>query len=697
MMMSKKEQPLEETADQIELNRRLDEMVTAGRRKMSQIRVMARDAVRYIYGDQHRGRPRKKGWEYPVINRVYADMLQEVAMLSSNKPRITAIPAEDTDIETATVCAEVLKAQWTKELKMPIKVIQGIMDDHISGIKIAKCYWEPKYQWDDEQAEATGKGWRGKIEVNVISPDNFGCDENVELAAEIPTKARYVFTERWVDKKWAAQRWPAYREYLIEKGEYDKQTGQTAIDSGPNTDDESGFSQSSYEWRGVERSKGDSPTSDAILQGRLANFILGGTGDANVGVAAQAGPDMVKLLEIYFQDYEMEEVPARMEKWPPGEGQAAHIQRVNGSSRYYDTTQPIVDENNQPTGQYEIASETDWPERQARPAYIKPKYPKGRMVVRIDEKFIAEDVAWTYDRWPFCVSPGYLLPHTWQGHNCVELSRGMQDWMNIIGSHLTNYVKFFGDPQIWVEREALAQYDKNKKKRPTFPNWAGAVVEFAKGAINRGAAKINQPPSLPATFFNIFGLFKEADQDLKGVHDVAQGRASSGKHTLGELEMLNRNTRQRIALQGVLLDEWLRQIAEWVVDLMQENFQAGQWVRYVGEDPEAKAATVQWTEKMADANYDIILEPISTLPYDEERELLKYIEAYKLAGPAMLETILKKMKIPNSKEILTKHEIIGPLTQLMELAQQNGMGPEELMAAMEQQLQTLGQMAGRAA
>ena len=199
----------------------INSMVASGKGRMRTLKEMQRTAVRYVYGDQHFLTKKKKNWEYPVINRAMGDMTQEIAIHSANNPRIATPPREDTDIEVAKSCGQVLRGLWVEEMKMRLKVIQALYDDHLWGVKIAKVYWEHHARWDNKKAQETGNGWKGKIECNIINPEHFGCDPDVELAAEMSEKAKFVYTERWIDKREAAKRWPKYRKHLKSQGELD--------------------------------------------------------------------------------------------------------------------------------------------------------------------------------------------------------------------------------------------------------------------------------------------------------------------------------------------------------------------------------------------------------------------------------------------------------------------------------------------
>ena len=673
--------PKELEPEVVLLNRRLDSMIHAGRSRSDAITNMAREAVRYIYGDQHYGRARRKGWEYPVINRMWSDMIQEVAMLSANNPRIDTPPREDTDIEVAKSVGQVLKGMWSDDLKMRTKIIQGLTDDHITGFKVAKWFWDPKVSWSDSKANQTGNGWEGKINVTVINPRHFGCDPDVELAAEIPTKAKYLHTQRWVDKGWAAQRWPLYGKWLKERGEdiSDMNAGGSS-GGGKASTDETGFNRSTFAWAGRDGNVRD----EREVQARLADFIDGASIEGGDTDYRPKGDNMVLVQEVFFRDYEMETIPSQMEDEPAGEGEATHI--IEQDAKFFDTTNPLAE--GQTGGQEFEEFRGQWPQRELRPAYEKPKYPNGRLVIRLGDELIVDDRPWPYKSWPFAVAPGYMMPHLWYGINAVEMGRGLQDVLNLIGSHMLNYLKFFSDPITDIE-DGVLKRDETKKKG-ALKNWAGAVNVLVKGGMSR--IKRHPAPPMSQSLLQLLDTFKEAQQNVSGVHDVAQGRASSG-NTLGELEMLNRNTRQRIALQGAMLDEWLRQIANGVVELMQANFTVGQWVRWTGDEPASVKAAIEWTQEMASAKFDILLEPVSTLPFDEERVAQRYLQAFEITGPAMLEDTLKKLKIENIPEIMAKHEIVGPLTALREMAAEQGLDSSAVVQAVQAQLQALQQIA----
>jgi len=678
----KNNKPISE--DELKLYQKLDGFDELGKRATEKFIEMGNEAIRYAYGDQHAGRVKKKGWEYPVNNRVYADILQEIAFLSSNNPRVHGVPVSGSKADLAIACGKVLQGIWVKDLRIRDKIVSALLDDQLYGYKVAKWFVEPHGEWDDEQAIKTGNGWKKKLELNIINPQYFAADPDIENPIDIPHKAKFVKTERWVDKLWAAARWPKYKKHLVATGQWESLNAVST--SAVGVTDKTGsniVTPSGYSRESSRRDRNNGKKNDD-QQSRLADAILKRAGEGSDNTPNDSS-QMVKVQEYYFKDYETEKVKPVFEDIPFGEEGAEHIQRDPETQMIKDTSKPIF-EDEVPVGFEDFKGEV--PKREKRHGYDRPKYPTGRLVIRVDEEVKVVDEPYTSKKgWPFAVSWHYPLPHMWQGANSVELSRGYQDWMNTTVSHITNYIKNFGDPKWLVEDGALAK-GKDKSRTLKIPNWAGGVVRVAKRGIEK--VKLVSPPAMPSTLFNFLDFMKQGDQDLKASHDITSGRVSSGEQTLGELEILNRNSNQRIAMQGAFLDEWLTQIATGVVELAQKHLPVGDWVASMDPTQSAVMSSVQWTKEMADTRWDVNLEATSTLPYDEGREIAKYEKAVELLGPAMFEPYLRKLNLDeNVAEIMKTHAIAGPLTQLMEASEQGGVDPQAIMAAIQQQLAVL--------
>ena len=116
------------------------------------------------------------------------------------------------------------------------------------------------------------------------------------------------------------------------------------------------------------------------------------------------------------------------------------------------------------------------------------------------------------------------------------------------------------------------------------------------------------------------------------------------------------------------------------------------YVRIVGPNKDDVVSSIKWTEGAQTAKLDVVFEPTSTMPVDEERETERYLKAFELVGDALLPEVLKQLKIPNVDDVIKRHGILGPFQQLMEVAQENGISSEDVVAAIQQALGSLNEL-----
>ena len=676
------------------LNQMLDQYITAGEGSARQFWQMGRDALRYIYGDQNFRRAQDKKTRQPVLNQIFGDMIQEIALLSANNPTVAAQPWEGTDPEIAQRCGTAVRRNMVHN-RMRMRIIQALLDDHIWGVKIAKTYIEPFAQWDEEQFQKTGYGWKHEIRTRIMNPCNFGMDPNLTNAFDMQQDATFVWSRRFVDTKYALFRYPAYKRFLIENGRYDE-ANEVLIDKngkpvGVPGSVYAGFAADSrYGGRESDRKR----ASDRELQQRLADLLLGNFPgvDVNAAESAKATDQTVLVEEFFVRDGSQTEIPAETEEIPFGETGAEHIFQNQGDPAFYDRNKPVEGGGFAPFS-------GDWPRRETKPAQKRPKYPYGRLITRLDRKVIVQDQPWEMKRWPYSVAPGYLLPHTWHGLNCVELVREYQDYQNDMARIMANYIEGYGNPRTMVEDGALSKNARtNSKGQGIIPRGPGAVIPVSKGRMD--GIKAFEPPSIPGEVLHFMSTMHDRQQDTNGVHDVSRGRASDGNQTLGEIQALDRNSRQRIAMQGISLDMWLTEIARNIVEFMATFNKPGDYLEYVSDDLEdQQQAVLIWTEAMKKARYDVQIKPTSTMPYDDEREVQKLLMANDIVsgGGIMAKEILEKLKIANADEILQRHEMLGPLHQLIEIAKQMQIPQEVLMQALVQKLQEIDMQMQQAA
>ena len=673
-----------------DLNRMLDELICSGQAGSKRFLEMGRDALRYIYGDQHFNKPlpkdKKKRRREPVLNQIYGDMTQEIALLTSNNPTITTQAWEGTDPEVAEKCGRVLRGNFA-ENNMRARIMQALYDDHIWGIKIAKTYLEPFAHWNPEKFEATGNGWEHAIRTRIINPCQFGVDPDLSSAFDFQTDARFCWSRRRVDIKYLMYRYPSYKKYLIEQGLFDPEKDVLYNSSGDQVGVPggiyAGFAHANYE--GMRETDVKS-NGERELQQRLPDILMGNFPGSDYetehSMNAQTSDQTVLVEEFFVRDISIETIEPEYAEIPFGEPGTEHIFKQDGDVRFFDRNKPTPNGGFEPhTGQ--------WPQKEVKPARQKPKYPYGRVITRIDGKVIVQDHPWELERWPYSIAPGYMLPHNCFGVNAVEMVRGFQDYQNSFAAVLANYVQAFGSPREVAEENAFSDLMANSNGEIEIPRTPGSIIWVRKDKIN--SIKPLEPPQLNPAVFTGYQMFKDAQEDVTGVHDVSRGRAAQSEQTAREIMALDRNSRLRIAMQALPLDLFITDIAINTTVMMARFNKPGDYLRYVSDGPDEKRAVLVWDESMKRAKYDVQLKPGSTLPQDEEREVREYMMANDVLskGGIMAKEIMEKLKIPNVEEILQRHQLLGPLHQLMDMADQMQLPHELIMKGVVASIQQL--------
>lgn len=662
----------------------LNDYIYAGKRRTTNFLEMYRTAIRYTYGDQIHQK-RQSGWEYPIINILFPTLMQEVGFLAAENPRIKALPVENTDKEIADAASGVLNGHWSQTLNMQMKTQQALIDGHLAGWYVGFGRWNPQNHWSRTQQR-----WIGEIDFNIINPRYFGCDEECELAADIPQKANFIFFDYYMDKRQAIKEFPFYRHWLEQ--EKHEEIGEYWIPGGGAPGDPVSTSQTHTErfdanldWIGPDQIA----KNKDLLQRRLSDILCG---DAPGNHPSERHVRIQMILYRHSQDESVAEErrPFTPEEIRAGEAQKEFLGWDEGAGQYLDLKAPQIDEN---TGEYNgrYAAWDDknkMPDKKVRDSYDRPRYSTGRWTVRLDNEVIVEDKPFPYERWPIAVGVNYLLPHVWQGLNSIEMGLNMQDYYNNLYTHILNNVRHHSDTQWVVEEDALAKDKNNPEESLAYiPNSSGSVIRVVAGAISR--IRREPPVGMPSWIENLDPMLYRRFQDLQGMQDPAMGKGSAEQKTFRGLRMLNQNTQIRIGLQETSLHRFLTQTGYIFTELMAEHYTDKRWVRHLGTDRKSVMASMQWTKDMAKARYDLEMVAHSTLPYDEQEEKGLYMKLAELMGRPMFETMLEKLGIEEVDDILLKDAILGPLTQLLEMAQENNLPPEAIMQAVQAQLEQL--------
>lgn len=614
-----------------QLNKRLDEMTEDGMKKTNSFIEMWQTSLRYFFGDQLQGKNRHKNWDWVVVNYIWPTAMQELAKLSKNQPRIIVHPWEESDIDVSEVWQSKLQWDWQQGINnrgMRLEQMAAILDGKLFGYRVSKVYWEDKVRWNDQTKE-----WEGDVKYRLWHPANFWASDDEKIDDGNCGTARYVRLD------WAINRWPEFEDEL--KLEAEKFTNETGSGTpGPS----SSITQLSFR---DEDNNFDVPN-------RIVEIVS--ANDKMSGKSPLKGIEVVKIEEIYFRDYttkhikETQPIPAdqlmSQGKMTPMDGMFLDTQ----------TQEPITPDN--------------WPEQTIQ-EYDQPLYPNGRFIIRCGTTILnskQEEQVYEYSRWPFVVTPHYLLPHMWQGVNAVELYKSPQDMINISVSHLFNNMKMFGDPKIAVENDAIA-INPVTKKHYKIGAGAGAIIRLVRGGLAR--FRILDPPANSAGAVMLYNLFVQEFKNFTGIQDIAMGKRS-GRMTATESNQLSISAYDRIALQAAYEDEWIRNVALLDAEISQKKLDIGRFVRIVGEND--IVGIQQITQKMKDVRMDIAIAPGSYLPFDEEKRQLKYTTIYRLLlnpNPnPFLENVLRVYEIPDWKKVLARQSIWQKWTAFLGLYQQ---------------------------
>ena len=601
----------------IELVKKKEE---SGMNKTKQWVSMWQESLRYFFGDQLAHKKEHKEWDWIVINYIWPSAMQEIAKLSKNFSEIHALPWEDGDSDSAEAWQSILQWQWEKGLNktgMRLEQIYAILCGKIFGYRVSKLYWDEKCYWDDNQ-----KKWAGDVKHKLWHPAEFWAsdDEKIEDGD--------CGTERFVTLEWAQARWPKYKKELALKSTKYKDL----TNGGGSTIRGQLASAGTFPSKGkggIDAGLGTSANND-ILERVLAADRMN---NENVDDDQR----FLKINETYFKNYS-EKKQKIEEDIPPDE--------LMKSGEIFSQGGVYYDKNNKPI---DLAK---WPKRTVK-EWMEPTYPNGRYIIHVDDLILNPDNQ-KYDqpRWPFVVTPHYLLPFMWQGINGVTLYKNVQDMINVTVSHLTNNMKMFGDPKIIVEKGAIDTPPGRHKEHFRIGKAAGSIIRVVKGAISGKRIQVVAPVTPSAAALQLYGLFTQEFKNLIGLQDAASGKAGNNL-TATESSYLAISSHDRIALQNVFETEWVRKCCELVAGLCQANYDPERWVRVVGEDK--AAGVMQITEQMSMVRFDVDIQPAPAIPMDAEKRIVKLNKAYELMSmPSnpMLPEMLKALEVPNWKKLL---------------------------------------------
>ena len=623
-----------------EYNLYLDDIQEKGMEHTKKWGSMWQENLRYFLSHQLADKKQHKDWDWIIINYIWPSIMQEIAKLSKNHPKIIANPWEDSDADAADVWQSHLQWMWEKGLNrrgMRIAQIRAILDGKLFGYRVSKVYWEDKVDWDDQK-----KQWIGDVKYRLWHPGLFWAD-----GGEFIDDGN-CGTLRYVSLKWAKSRWPQHAKQLEEEAKDYTGTENQGWGGARNI-------KGQYAAPGTTAGTGDSDKGVERTDDKLLNLVL-----SQDAMTKEERPDkddkVIEISELFIKDYK--EVNKKEEDDVPPQ------QLIASGAGYMEDGIVMDAKTKQPM------QPRDWPQMTVR-EWDEPLYPNGRHIIRAGHVILNPDYEqqkWAYPKWPFIVQPHYLLPHMWQGSDAVQLYKTAQDMVNVTVSHLTNNMACYGDPKIAVETGALEQNPRTKKAFK-IGKGPGAIIRLVKNAIKNRRFEIIPPAPISGQALTLYGLFAQEYKNLSGMQDIAQGKKSSGEMSATESQWLALSANDRIQLQSVFEDEWIKGVCECIANLCQDYYEPERWIRIVGED---KVMGVQQiTQKMKLAKFDVDILPSTTLPYDEDKRIARHIQAYELlAQPVpnpMLPQLLRDLEVVGWRKLLQEHTMWIKFTQFLKL------------------------------
>lgn len=647
-----------------DLNSRIDGMLEEARQDHKNWNDIYSDARDYLWNNQLVHIKKKAGWPRLSANYLFPAMIQEVSILATRSPRILVRPQSPDDETAVSVWGPALQWQFTTGLNVPELLVRCTLDAKVAGHYAVKVYWEPKAEWNDRE-----RRWAGRVMVSLLRTECVLVDPNAERWQD----AEYIGTQRRIPLQDAINRWPDHREE-IEQAARDEADAYGTV--GEGTLYVSEVLGGGVELDGGAKSGETARPTNGTVEGRLSQllskpFSAMSASDTPTSETTESPkpPKYVTVLELWFKDRETETV-SEDEDVPLddllGDGMVIADTRAGpaGEARVH-----VLAETSEP-----LERGRNWPSRTRK--FERPKFPHGRRVLRIGPKtFLEKDGVWPHKHWPIVIGVNHRLPHTWHGLNGVEMGRGLQDYINLTLTHLANNAIQTGNPIVKIEEGTLAADPHGRDVPRQLRSSGGSIWWVRKGGLNK--IQTVEPAPLSQGHATLYQLLTREIQDQTGIQEIARGRTQTKRQTGYEVARLEENSRLRVALQSLHLDEFTVELMGRVARLMQAHMRPGELVRIVGEDKRADIA--QLDQESLDVRFDIDLDVGRALPHDQEREQVKARELFELLGPALTDRLLDAYEVPNKDDILLRIDIGSVIDQLADAVKKNA-PPEEIQA-----------------
>lgn len=620
-----------------EILKRAKKSEEAGMQRTKEWADMWQTSIRYYFSDQLHGRKVHKDWEWIIVNYIWPSHIAEIAKLTRNRHTIITDPWEPSDDEAASAWQGILQWMWEKGVNkrgMRLEQMQTILDQQLFGYSVTKVFWEDKVKWEQTK-------WMGDVKTKLWHPAEFWASDDEKI------DDGDCGTERIIELEEGIKLFPDFEKELTKEanrftdspgtGTFESIRGQLA-------------SAGTYPGPGVG---GQDLGTARVGTGKLLHLILK-SDKLNAPQADTKQKSDIKLLrlnETLLRDFE--EKKEEIKEDIPAEELVATGRLVPTNGAFIDT------ETGEP-----IRAE-DWPQR-ITAVIQRPTYPKGRIILHAGDTIISDE-PYRYSRWPFVITPHYLLPHMWQGIDGVQLYKSTQDMINISVSHLFNNLKQYGDRKVAIEEGAIRVPKGKDKALYKIGKGAGSVIRLALGGLKR--IKFIEPSQVPPAATQFYALMAQEFKNIQGLQSIARGEKQPGKITATEASFLTISANDRVQLQSIYEDQWIKETASLMAEIIQDKYEPERWVRIIGEDD--IVGIQQITQKLKTVRFDVDIMPGLTLPFDKEKRQAAFLAANQIvtqpvASP-MTDILLKELEIPGWQKILKRYTAWRLFIQFLEV------------------------------
>jgi hypothetical protein len=303
----------------------------------------------------------------------------------------------------------------------------------------------------------------------------------------------------------------------------------------------------------------------------------------------------------------------------------------------------------------------------------KLKYPYGRWLYIANEKILLDDKACKTKHDPIIpVILDFDPQSDVHGISTIDYVKGEQTKYNEMNSLIMDYLDCTVFPRFKYNPRGTKFNPKKFKNRP------GAAIPTMEFEFDR-------PQPLNNDIFTYMNESKTNIEIISGIHDVTQGRRPLGVTAAEAINLLQESSKTMLRPKARMLEICVKKLGLTCIDLIQGGYQIGRMVRLLGEDivmnqPEIQQGVLKIKQDLSIGDYDVFVEPDSTLPVSRIERYGMMLDLYKTSlqgqNPIDIGFIIDESGLPNKAEI--KQSIMQSNQKAMEAAEADKKAQMEL-------------------